>query len=471
MSILTAPPPVAVRVDSPSPTVHPTTPRLAEGIELLGQYQGSGYSEPPYLVRRPDGQVIQMSRLLYLLVSGVDGQRDLTELAEMLTAALGRAVSADNIDYLLRHKLLPLGVVLPDGQPLAAPPPTANPMFALRARGTLLNDRMVNGVAVALRPLFRAPVVLAVLVGLFAVDYWLFAIHGLGEGVRQIVRDPVMLLVVLALTLLSAGFHECGHAAGCRFGGARPGVIGVGIYLVWPSFFTNVTDSYRLSRAGRLRTDLGGLYFNAIFAVGLAGLYADTGAEVLLLVIAVSHLEMLEQLLPFVRFDGYFILSDLIGVPDLFARVAPILRSATRKGRRDPRVTGLRRSARVLVTAWVVCVVPLLTVNLGYLLLHLPEINRTLWRTSWLRAQDMASSVVHHRYALAGVDLVNVVLLALSIAGSLYIFAGLTRRVSTLSWRWSAGRTGRRVLTAAAGLAGTSALLALWTVQGQFSGW
>ncbi len=40
--------------------------------------------------------------------------------------------------------------------------------------------------------------------------------------------------------------------------------IGAGIYLVWPSFFTNVTDSYRLSRAARIRTDLGGLYFNLI---------------------------------------------------------------------------------------------------------------------------------------------------------------------------------------------------------------
>src|SRR5581483_4704418 len=108
---------------------------------------------------------------------------------------------------------------------------------------------------------------------------------------------------------------------------ARPGKIGVGIYMVWPAFFTNVTDSYRLSRAGRLRTDLGGLYFNMIFMLVLAALYAATSAETLLLVIAVTHLEMLEQLLPFVRFDGYFILSDLVGVPDLFARVAPVLRS------------------------------------------------------------------------------------------------------------------------------------------------
>src|SRR6202007_797901 len=98
----------------------------------------------------------------------------------------------------------------------------------------------------------------------------------------------------------------------------RPGVIGAGIYLVWPSFFTNVTDSYRLSRVGRLRTDLGGLYFNTVFRLALAGLYVATASQVLLLVIAVTHLEMLDQLLPFVRFDGYFILSDFIGVPDLF---------------------------------------------------------------------------------------------------------------------------------------------------------
>ena len=34
--------------------------------------------------------------------------------------------------------------------------------------------------------------------------------------------------------------------------------MGAGLYLVWPAFYTDVTDSYRLGRAGRLRTDLGG---------------------------------------------------------------------------------------------------------------------------------------------------------------------------------------------------------------------
>jgi len=283
-------------------------PRLAEGVELLGEYQDSGYSQPPSLMRRADGQVIQMSALLYQVTCRIDGSRDSAAIAALVSDDLGRSLTAGQVRYLITAKLLPLGIVAAEGAPAA--PPKANPLFALRARGTLLPERAANAAGTLLRPLFRWPVVVAVVGSVLAVDYWLFAVHGLGGGLQQVLRNPVDLLVMLGLSVVSALFHECGHAAGCRYGGARPGRIGVGIYLVWPSFFTNVTDSYRLSRAGRLRTDLGGLYFNAVFMLALADIYAATSDQVLLLVIAVTHLEMLEQLLPFVRFDGYFILSD-----------------------------------------------------------------------------------------------------------------------------------------------------------------
>jgi putative peptide zinc metalloprotease protein len=58
-------------------------PRLADGVELLGEYQDSGYSQPPSLVRRPDGQVIQMSPLLYRVTCRIDGSRDLAAIAEL----------------------------------------------------------------------------------------------------------------------------------------------------------------------------------------------------------------------------------------------------------------------------------------------------------------------------------------------------------------------------------------------------
>ena len=135
-----------------------------------------------------------------------------------------------------------------------------------------------------------------------------------------------------------------------------------------------------------------------------------TSSQVLLLVIAVTHLEMLEQLLPFIRFDGYYILSDLAGVPDLFARVVPVLRSAISRGRRDPRVTGLRRQARIVVTGWVACVIPLLIVILAYMLLHFPAINRALWRSASWQAHLMATASTGHRYAVATVDAIGTAL-------------------------------------------------------------
>jgi len=444
-------------------------PRMAEGVELLGEYKDSGYSQPPSLVRRPDGQVIQMSALLYRVTSRIDGARDAEAIAGQVSADLGRTLTADQVRYLITAKLEPLGIVA--GQDAPAAPPVASPLLALRARGTLLPEHAVNIAGTLLRPLFRWPVIAAVAAAVGAVDWWLFADHGVGGGLRQILRNPVDLLIVLGLSVLSAAFHECGHAAGCRYGGARPGVIGAGIYMVWPAFYTNVTDSYRLSRAGRLRTDLGGLYFNAVFMLALAGVYEATGAEILLLVIAFTHLEMLEQLLPFVRFDGYYILSDLVGVPDLFARVAPIIKSALPAGRRDPRVAGLRRGARIVVTGWVACVIPLLTLTIGYLLLYLPQVNRALWRSASLQAHLVSAAAAGHHYAAAAIDAIGVALVALSLAGSLYIVTGVARRAVTAGLRWSAGRPGRRLLAVVAGLALMTGLAAFWITQGQFRGW
>jgi putative peptide zinc metalloprotease protein len=466
----------AVTAGRPAPVLPPAgvpepveVPRLADGVELLGEYKDSGYSQPPSLVRRPDGQVIQISALLYQVVSRIDGSRGPAAIAELVSADLSRTLTADQVRYLITAKLLPLGIVAGGDAPAAAP--TANPLLALRARGTLLSERAANAAGALLTPLFRGPVVVAVLATLAALDWWLFAVHGLGSGFQQVLSDPVDLLIVLGLTLASAMFHECGHAAGCRYGGARPGKIGIGIYMVWPAFFTNVTDSYRLSRAGRLRTDFGGLYFNAIFMLALAGIYAATSSEILLLVIAVTHLEMLEQLLPFARFDGYFILSDLVGVPDLFARVVPILRSVLPGSQRDPRVAGLRRRARIVVTSWVACVVPLLAVGFGFLLLYLPAVDRALWHSASTQAHLLAASVTGHRYALAAVDAFGLALVALSAAGSLYLLAGLARRMAALGLSWSAGRPARRLLAAAAALAVLAGLAAFWTTQGQFHGW
>jgi hypothetical protein len=124
-----------------------------------------------------------------------------------------------------------------------------------------------------------------------------------------------------------------------------------------------------------------------------------------------------------------------------------------------------------MVIGWVLCVIPLLTFILGYLLLYLPRINRVVWRSAAAQAHLMSGAVASHRYAMAAVDAIGVALLTLSLAGSLYIVLGLARRLTTMGLRWSAGRPARRLLIAVAGLGCMTALAIFWNRQGQFHGW
>ena len=111
-------------------------------------------------------------------------------------------------------------------------------------------------------------------------DFW--------RAVAEVFTTPTTALLIYALLVAAAVVHELGHATACRYGGAEPGEIGVGVYLVFPAFYTDVTDSYRLGRAGRLRTDLGGLYFNVLTVLALALLYVATGSGLLLLLAAIA---------------------------------------------------------------------------------------------------------------------------------------------------------------------------------------
>jgi putative peptide zinc metalloprotease protein len=124
-----------------------------------------------------------------------------------------------------------------------------------------------------------------------------------------------------------------------------------------------------------------------------------------------------------------------------------------------------------VVTAWVLTMVPLLLGGLGYLLLYLPRINRALWLSARRQADLLSAAASAHRYAPVLVDSVGIALLTLAIAGSIYLLAGLARRLTAAGLRWSAGRPRRRLLVAAIALAVLAGLGAMWTMQGQFTGW
>ena len=442
-------------------------PVRAGGVELLGEVEGSGYRRRPALVRRADGQMIQLTPLLYQLLGAIDGKRDYVELAETLSERIGRLATAEDVRFLTEAKLRPLGLLQrPDGtEPHVV---RSNPLLALRLRRVVSNPTVTNCIAAPFTALFRWPVALAVVIGFAATIWWIAFEKGLASAAHQALYEPELLLLVFGLMLLSTAFHEIGHAAACRFSGAKPGGMGVGLYLVWPAFYTDVTDSYRLGRGGRLRVDLGGIYFNAIFALAMLGLWAAVGWDALLLVVIAQLVQIVRQLVPIVRFDGYHVLADLTGVPDLFMHIKPtllgLLPTRWRRGERNP----LKPWARAVVTLWVLIVVPLLAALLVFVVLVLPRLLATAWDSLGLQWNAVEMNWAHEDVSAVLVGVLSILTISLPVFGIAYLLLLLIRRTTRRVWIATAGRPLPRAAAALAGAVVVSAVGWAWWPGDQY---
>src|ERR671936_1361937 len=328
-----APAPNAQQQAAPR-VVPPDVPRLAPGVRLSGKLEDSAFQQQQWLVERGD-DFVQLTELLYQLVQEIDGRRGVDEIARRVSARAHREISPTVVRGLL-GKLRPIGVVANgDGQVFDMPAAARSPL-ALNLKMAMFPATATNVVTDVFKWLFLPPVVIAILALTIAAHVWLYGSHGIAQALHQTLYAPSLLLVVFAGIVVSAAFHELGHGAGLRDGGGRVRNMGVGLYLVYPAFYTDVTDNYRLSRGKRLRTDLGGFYFNGIFHLAMIGLFALTAQEFWLLIALIVDLEVVQQLLPLVRVDGYWILADLTGIPDFFTQMASFVRGVVPWLKRDP---------------------------------------------------------------------------------------------------------------------------------------
>ncbi|MHC6229999.1 hypothetical protein ACX5I6_09900 [Arthrobacter sp. MMS24-T111] len=418
-------------------------PALADGVQLLGTAEGSGYREPPALARRGDGQTLQLTRLLYLVLEAADGSRDLDGIARHASEGSGRLVSAENVRTLMDSQLLPMGLLrLADGsQPEVK---KSNPLLGLRFRYIVTDPERTRRITAPFAVLFNPLIVVAVTAAFLAACWWVLMVKGLGSATHEAFAQPALLLLILAVTILSAGFHEFGHAAATRKGGATPGAMGAGLYLLWPAFFTDVTDSYRLGRGGRIRTDLGGLYFNAIVAVAIMGLWWATGFDALLLVVVTQILQMVRQLIPLVKYDGYHILADATGVPDLFQRIKPTLLGILPWRWGNPESKVLKPWARAVVTAWVLVTVPVLLFSMVMMVLSLPRLLATGWASAGKQQEQLAASLSAGDFAGVAVRALAMVVVAVPVLGVLYIVVRLLRQLVTGLWQKTRGKAVQR---------------------------
>jgi putative peptide zinc metalloprotease protein len=434
----------------------------ADGVELLGSVHGSGYKDGAALVRRADGQMVQLGPLMYAFLECVDGRRTNAEVAGCMSDLLGRHVGEGHV-VRLAEKLAAQGLLA--GTEHAAPA-RRNPLLALRWKVLVTNPQITSRLTAPFAFLFRPWLMWPVVAAFVGVCWFVLVDKGVAGATAQAMNDPGLLLLVFALTVVSAGFHELGHAAACKYGGATPGGMGMGLYLVWPAFYTDVTDAYRLDKRSRLRVDLAGLYFNAVVAVITMGVWLFVQKDALLLLVALQLLQMIKQLSPVIRADGYHILSDATGVPDLYSHMGPTLRHLIPGRRRE--ASALTGKARLLVTCWVLVMIPvLLSLMLGAVLL-LPKLATTAWESGRHIADGLPHEAATADVVAMLASLLRLLALVLPVAGSALVTQRIVRGLVGKARSWSSGRPVRRsfLLLAAAGAA-AGAIWAWWP-SGQY---
>lgn len=131
------------------------------------------------------------------------------------------------------------------------------------------------------------------------------------------------LLCVWVLLIVLKVIHEFGHAYACkRFGGDVP-EMGAFFILFTPCAYVDASASWGFSkRSHRIIVGLAGMYFESMVAVVAVLVWSLTGPSTLhsiahLTVIMATVVTLGFNLNPLMRYDGYYVLCDLIGIPNL----------------------------------------------------------------------------------------------------------------------------------------------------------
>lgn len=199
-------------------------------------------------------------------------------------------------------------------------------------------------------------------------------------GLGQVIRHREIFIASLVDTfnwqgLLAYGvaliavkmLHELGHAFTAKRFGCRIPSMGVAFLVLWPMAYTDTNDTWRLtSRWQRLQVASAGIVTELVVAAWatLAWAFLPDGAlrSTAFVLATTSWIATLAiNASPFMRFDGYFILSDALDMPNLHERSFALARWRLREwlfalGDPKPEIFSPRRELALTLFAWGVWV-------------------------------------------------------------------------------------------------------------------
>ena len=165
--------------------------------------------------------------------------------------------------------------------------------------------------------LFQKPIMVINIIVFIITIFFYFSMEFL-----QFNEATNKLAVIYALPIIILGtiIHELGHLVAANKMKVRNCNFGITIRFVFIALFVDVNKSWMINRNDRLIINFGGLYFQMLYVLLLIQIIIIFGVDWLYLGIYFNFQIMLLNILPFNRFDGYWILCDLVRIDNISKR-------------------------------------------------------------------------------------------------------------------------------------------------------
>jgi putative peptide zinc metalloprotease protein len=261
------------------------------------------------------GVRVAVCRNTALLMSFLSSPRTVEEIATfILEKGLPVAVPGGLLRYLEGGRLSSFIQFGSSGASLGTSPVGVS---HLTFRRELLSPSTAERIARNCTCLFSRIAAIGLLACIMISHIWYLHRHGLWHGDLSSHKFRLELLLAVIVSYVGVLFHEIGHCAAALRFGVKPGGIGFGLYLLWPVLYTDISRGWELNRWHRVIVDLSGMYFQLVFSTACIVVALFTHFAWLQLVVDSVVLSLLTNCNPFLRFDGFWVLTDACGVPNV----------------------------------------------------------------------------------------------------------------------------------------------------------
>ncbi len=208
-------------------------------------------------------------------------------------------------------------------------------VFALRWRG-FDPEKLLNAMLVPFGWIFTVPALFGFLV-LFTCASLLLAsqydtVYAKLPTFQQFFAADRWLILAATMAIVKV-IHEFGHGLSCKKFGGECHEIGFMLLVFTPCLYCNVSDSWMLpNKWKRVWIGAAGIYVEMILAsiAAFVWYFTESGTTINDLCLNMMFLNVVSTVLvngnPLLRFDGYYILMDMLEIPNLRQKSTEVLK-------------------------------------------------------------------------------------------------------------------------------------------------